>query len=96
MGNKQNLELENKEKNKNKILNLKENELKIIPELNENRWFYLITKSKEINTENIIANLTTDSDMTMGLDVGSNEVLLGCASGDVSATISFRQKYIGV
>ena len=52
MGNKQNLELENKEKNKNKILNLKENELKIIPELNENRWFYLINKSKEIITEN--------------------------------------------
>lgn len=56
----------------------------------------IFMQSQEINTENIIANLTTDSDMTMGLDVGSNEVLLGCASGDVSATISFRQKYIGV
>ena len=57
---------------------------------------FFFMQSQEINTENIIANLTTDSDMTMGLDVGSNEVLLGCASGDVSATISFRQKYIGV
>ena len=56
----------------------------------------IFMQSQETNTENIIANLTTDSDMTMGLDVGSNEVLLGCASGDVSATISFRQKYIGV
>lgn len=57
---------------------------------------YFFMQSQEINTENIIAELTTDSDMTMGLDVGSNEVLLGCANGEVSATLSFRQKYIGV
>ena len=50
MGNKHNFDLENKE---NKILNLNANELKILPELNNYRWFYLITKSKEINTENI-------------------------------------------
>ena len=50
MGNKHNFDIENKE---NKILNLNANELKILPELNNYRWFYLITKSKQINTENI-------------------------------------------
>lgn len=53
MGNKHNFDIENKE---NKILNLNANELKILPELNNYRWFYLITKSKEINTENISQN----------------------------------------
>lgn len=53
MGNKHNFDIENKE---NKILNLNANELKILPELNNYRWFYLITKSKEINIENISQN----------------------------------------
>ena len=53
MGNKHNFDIENKE---NKILNLNANELKILPELNNYRWFYLITKSKQINTENISQN----------------------------------------
>ena len=53
MGNKHNLDIENKE---NKLLNLNANELKILPELNNNRWFYLITNSKEIYDENILQN----------------------------------------
>ena len=53
MGNKHNFDIENKE---NKILNLNANELKLLPELNNYRWFYLITKSKQINTENISQN----------------------------------------
>ena len=46
--------------------------------------------------ENLIATLTSDSDMTLGLDVGTNELLLSRESGNLNGRIIFRQKYIGV
>ena len=45
---------------------------------------------------NLISTLTPNSDMTLGLQVGENEILLSKSSGNLSGRIKFRQKYIGV
>ncbi len=45
---------------------------------------------------NIISSLSNDSDLTLNLGVGENELLLNCQSGTLSCSIQFRQKYIGV
>jgi hypothetical protein len=46
--------------------------------------------------ENLIASLTSDSDMTLGLEVGTNELLISRDSGNLNTRIVYRQKYIGV
>ena len=46
--------------------------------------------------ENLISTLTLDSNMTLGLEVGSNELLLLKSAGNLNGKIRFRQKYIGV
>ena len=55
-----------------------------------------ILKSDFALAENLISKLTPDSDMTLGLQVGSNEILLSKSSGNLNGRIIFRQKYIGV
>jgi len=47
-------------------------------------------------TSNIISALSTDSDMSLELVVGQNELLLTQDSGGLSGRVTYRQKYIGV
>ena len=58
--------------------------------------YYVVYISAFTETENLISNLTTDSDMTLSLQQGENELLLNRTSGDFVGKISFRQKYVGV
>ena len=55
-----------------------------------------ILKSDFTVVENQISTLTSDSDMGFGLKIGKNEILISKSSGNLSARIRFRQKYIGV
>ena len=48
-----------------------------------------------IQTDNLISDLTTDSDMTFNLEIGTNNIFF-TDNNNKTATISFRQKYIGV
>ena len=45
---------------------------------------------------NYISNLSVQSDMTMKLEQGSNVISMALFQGQATATIKFRQKYIGV
>ena len=45
--------------------------------------------------KNIIADLTPESDMTFNLEQGENEIIY-LTDGNTQATLSYRQKYIGV
>jgi hypothetical protein len=57
----------------------------------------LIERSKTVELGNMISKLMPDSDMRMELAKGKNQFrLLREGLGTLSATISFRQKYIGV
>lgn len=58
--------------------------------------FSIILESQRVEQRNIIASLSTNSDMTLGLDVGENNILFNAGGGNASCTISYRQKYIGV
>jgi hypothetical protein len=46
--------------------------------------------------KNLISSLSTDSDMTLSLEKGSNDILLNRTAGSLSGQIRYRQKYIGV
>jgi hypothetical protein len=46
-------------------------------------------------TQNYISNLTSDSNMNLKLDVGTNKILT-VTDTLTGITISYRQKYIGV
>lgn len=46
--------------------------------------------------ENIISTLSSDSDMTLGLEIGRNELLITKESGNLSGKVIYRQKYLGV
>ena len=48
------------------------------------------------DTDNLISNLTSDSNMTLGLDVGDNTFLISESEGVFNCQIKYRQKYIGV
>ena len=51
----------------------------------------------QINTSgNLINYISSTSDMTLNLEIKENELLLTSEEGNVNATISYRQKYIGV
>ena len=56
----------------------------------------IVLKSDFTLAENLISTLTLDSDMTFGLEVGTNEILISKSSGNLNGRIIFRQKYIGV
>lgn len=45
---------------------------------------------------NIINKLSPNSDLGIGLQQGVNQIMLSADSGDVTALITYRQKYIGV
>lgn len=51
--------------------------------------------SLEIDTENAISELTTDSNMTLGLEVGENKLTI---TGQINGVyyLTYRQKYLGV
>ena len=57
---------------------------------------YLITKIKEVNPENIIQYLTTDSDIGFNLLTGNNKIGVFSGGEIESIKIIYRQKYIGV
>jgi hypothetical protein len=48
------------------------------------------------NGENINDRLTTDSDMTLLLEVGKNDFILSLTGGNATARIAYKQRYIGV
>lgn len=68
----------------------------------EEKCFIMYTKSLTIfnlvftESENIISKLSTSSDMSLSLKIGNNEIYINNESGDLNASISYRQKYIGV
>jgi len=45
---------------------------------------------------NIISTITSDSDMNLGIETGNNTLVFTYDEGLATATISYRQKYIGV
>ena len=49
-----------------------------------------------VNAENVINNLSADSDMDFNLEVGINNIRILNTEGYLQARISYRQKYIGV
>ena len=55
----------------------------------------VIFNSYLAGTQNIIADLTPESDMTFDLEQGENEILY-LTDGNTQATLTYRQKYIGV
>ena len=55
-----------------------------------------IAYTTEMNTENVIQNITSDSDIGMKLEIGNNIIRLNKKSGTFVATVTYRQKYIGV
>ena len=60
--------------------------------MGRNRELY---NSYLIQTDNLISDLTTDSDMTFNLEIGTNNLFF-TDNNNKTATLSFRQKYIGV
>jgi hypothetical protein len=56
----------------------------------------VVLKSEFTLAESLIANVSEDSNMSLGLQSGQNEILLSKDSGNLSGRISYRQKYIGV
>lgn len=46
--------------------------------------------------DNLIQNITSDSDIGFNLEVGENQIRTLTASGEVTTVVKFRQKYIGV
>jgi hypothetical protein len=46
--------------------------------------------------ENVINNISKDSNMGFNLQLGINRIILGCDEGSARATITYRQKYLGV
>ncbi|MBR3336581.1 MAG: hypothetical protein IKG26_06085, partial [Bacillus sp. (in: Bacteria)] len=52
--------------------------------------------SKQGNTQNAIDKLSSNSAMTLGLEIGDNRFVLSANNGVVEGIITFRQKYIGV
>jgi hypothetical protein len=48
-----------------------------------------------VNEENLISYLTDDSDMSLNLEVGKNNLLIS-AIGNIRTRIQYRQKYLGV
>ena len=55
-----------------------------------------LLKLEEVAGENCIDIISVDSDMSFNLDVGMNNMLIQKATGGMSASLKFRQKYIGV
>ena len=55
-----------------------------------------ILDSTFTSVQNLIADLTADSDMTLSLDIGENVLLIGKSSGNLNGAVRYRQKYIGV
>ena len=60
--------------------------------IGNNRELY---NSYLMQTQNLISDLTTDSDMTFNLEKGINNIFFSDDNNKI-ATLSFRQKYIGV
>jgi len=94
-----------------RLLNLKlksEVEFEDIRYIQSDNTFYLIGRIPTINYyytyvelklekgENIINEISNKSDMTLGLEVGENEIRISCEEGFLMGKISYRQKYIGV
>ena len=52
-----------------------------------------VVKTEE---ENIIEYISSDSDMSLGLQSGENRIRFSTLEGNASAKITYRQKYIGV
>ena len=59
-------------------------------------YYYTYVELKLEKGENIINEISNKSDMTLGLEVGENEVRISCDEGFLMGKISYRQKYIGV
>jgi hypothetical protein len=46
--------------------------------------------------ENLIQNITANSDMNLNLQIGQNQFQALRSSGNLRCRITFRQKYLGV
>lgn len=57
---------------------------------------YCLIELKLEESTNIINKLDSNSDMTLNLKIGINNLRISCAEGSIGAVIKYRQKYIGV
>ena len=65
----------------------------IIGVISEN---YCLIELKLEEITNIINKLDSNSDMTLNLKIGINNLRISCSEGSIGAVIKYRQKYIGV
>lgn len=56
----------------------------------------VVLQSLFSETDNLISKLTADSDMTLGLEIGMNQLLLNKSSGGLNGKVTYRQRYVGV
>ena len=57
---------------------------------------YCLIELKLDDDANIIDKLNSDSDMTLNLSIGTNNIRISCAEGSIGGVIKYRQKYLGV
>lgn len=73
-----------------------DNTFYIIGQIPAVNYLYTFIELKLQKGENIISEISSNSDMTLGLEVGENEIRISCEEGFLMGKISYRQKYIGV
>lgn len=56
----------------------------------------ILIEQQQKDVENVIAKLSQDSDMTLGLNIGENLFRLNATDGVFNVILKYRQKYIGV
>ena len=56
----------------------------------------ILIEQQQEGIENVIANLSQNSDMTLGLNIGENLFRLNATDGVFNVILKYRQKYIGV
>ena len=52
--------------------------------------------SSNVDGANAIADIDKNSDMNLGLEVGTNIFSFDCTEGNFAVTVKYRQKYLGV
>lgn len=57
---------------------------------------YCLIELKLEESTNIINKLDSNSDMTLNLKIGINNLKISCSEGSIVGVIKYRQKYIGV
>lgn len=57
---------------------------------------YLGEKTMLLGTDNVLQYMSTDSTLEFYLQPGTNRLLLNCTSGSATATVTYRNRYVGL